>query len=313
MQVFATVCLLLMTACASSPGMVDSVEPGHRTTPAQLAFATSDMTDVEVMPEPGPRDWLTTNPQEQESFAEYVASEPVRATARRGVIAVLPVGPFTPDEWQAAETGIALTGLWFDLPVRVLPPAELPATGHRRERTFGFGGPTTQFHTAWFRNELLPAAKPDDAVCVIAVTMSDLYPRDSWAFVFGQARFRDGVGVYSLARLFQSFYTGNADPAESLAAARGRAAAVMVHELGHMFDIPHCVEHLCLMNGANTLAESDRQPWRLCPPCLRKLQWNRRFDVLDRYDALAAFYRKRGFTDELAWVQRRVRRIEGAQ
>ncbi len=60
------------------------------------------------------------------------------------------------------------------------------------------------------------------------------------------------------------------------------------------------------MNGSNSLAESDRRPIHLCPVCLRKLQWNRGFDVLARYRALAAFYDRQGLADEAAWVRNRV-------
>ena len=39
----------------------------------------------------------------------------------------------------------------------------------------------------------LKKKKPEDAFCVVGVTMIDLYPRDSWNFVFGQASLTEGI------------------------------------------------------------------------------------------------------------------------
>jgi archaemetzincin len=49
--------------------------------------------------------------------------------------------------------------------------------------------------------KLLPA----DAFCLAMVTMTDLYPRDEWNFVFGLASAQQRVGIYSLARYMPDF------------------------------------------------------------------------------------------------------------
>ena len=41
---------------------------------------------------------------------------------------------------------------------------------------------------------------PPEAFCVVGITMIDLYPNESWNFVFGQANAAAGVGVFSFAR-----------------------------------------------------------------------------------------------------------------
>ena len=43
--------------------------------------------------------------------------------------------------------------------------------------------------------DLLHRRLPGDALCVVGVTMEDLYPDPSWNFVFGQASLTDRVGV----------------------------------------------------------------------------------------------------------------------
>ena len=47
---------------------------------------------------------------------------------------------------------------------------------------------------------------PQDAYCMVGITMIDLYPKESWNFVFGQAYASRGVGVFSFARYDPSFY-----------------------------------------------------------------------------------------------------------
>ena len=42
--------------------------------------------------------------------------------------------------------------------------------------------------------------RPEDAVAVLGLTTSDLWPGEGWNFVFGQASLRDRIGVWSLYR-----------------------------------------------------------------------------------------------------------------
>lgn len=48
--------------------------------------------------------------------------------------------------------------------------------------------------------------KPEDAFCMLAVTNVDLYPRDSWNFVYGLASAGTGTGVFSFARHEPNFF-----------------------------------------------------------------------------------------------------------
>ena len=53
--------------------------------------------------------------------------------------------------------------------------------------------------------KFLEATFPRDAYCMVGITMVDLYPSESWNFVFGQAFARTGVGVFSFARYDPKF------------------------------------------------------------------------------------------------------------
>ena len=84
-------------------------------------------------------------------------------------------------------------------------------------------------------------------------------------------------------------------------------------ESGHVLGLKHCVFYMCVMNGVNSLAESDRTPLHLCPVCLGKLRWNIEFDELAREKALVAVLDREGITDEARWSAERVLRLEAAR
>lgn len=57
--------------------------------------------------------------------------------------------------------------------------------------------------------QILKNKLPADAFCMIGVSMTDLYPRDEWNFVFGLASIRDRTGVFSFARYDERFFEMN--------------------------------------------------------------------------------------------------------
>jgi archaemetzincin len=151
---------------------------------------------------------------------------------------------------------------------------------------------------------------PADAFCLLAITMEDLYPDESWNFVFGQASLRERVGVYSFARYDPAFY-GEKRGKDYEKILLRRSCKVLVHETAHMFGILHCIYFSCVLNGSNHLQESDSRPLYLCPVCLRKLQHSTGFDVAKRYGRLYGFYKKAGFDDEARWTASRLTWILG--
>jgi archaemetzincin len=245
-------------------------------------------------------------PEPGQSFEAYVASDPVGPTARRTEIVLVPIGPFAEREEALLRTVADFTALWFDLPARIAPALPLPDEPDRwrawKGRRWG------QYLTTPFLEQDLPPVLPPTAVALLGITMADLYPDEDWNFVFGQARLRDRVGIYSLARLGPEFL-GEARTRETETQELRRSLQVVVHELGHMFGLLHCKDNLCTMNGSNSLPESDRQPLHLCAECLRKLQWRIGFDVLQRYDRLVEFFARAGLHEEASWAHRRAERI----
>jgi archaemetzincin len=101
----------------------------------------------------------------------------------------------------------------------------------------------------------MPPFVPEDAYCMLTVTMQDLYPFDSWNFVFGWANYKARTGVFSFGRYHPSFndsYCESGDPENELLE---NACYVMVHEIGHMYGMTHCTFYECIMNGFNGYEE----------------------------------------------------------
>jgi archaemetzincin len=158
-----------------------------------------------------------------------------------------------------------------------------------------------QILTRYVLEALLKPRRPDDALALLALTTSDLWPGGGWNFVFGEASLRERVGVWSLYRY--------GDPEESEATYRlclRRTLKVAVHETGHMLGLLHCTAYECGMNGSNHLAEMDARPMAFCPECTAKVWWACSVEPSAWLESLARFAREQGLADEEAfWMQSR--------
>jgi len=86
---------------------------------------------------------------------------------------------------------------------------------------------------------------------------------------------------------------------------RKRLFKLAAHELGHVFGLAHCQTYHCLMNGSNSLRESDGAPVHLCPDCLKKLSHHLGFERALRYRTLEKRYRKLGWKSETEFAAKR--------
>jgi len=253
-----------------------------------------------------PGDWLDRFPEDGQTFLQYRKSNPPRARGDRKILVLQPLGPFTREEKAVVKKAAAFARLYFQCPVRINRPAPLPPRG-RRTRRSGDGRVIHQYQTRWiFQGQLFPRL-PEDAVAFLGVTMQDIYPSAQWNYVFGEAFLEDRVGVYSLARYFPEF-RGEKNTPEARRLALVRTFKVLAHETAHMFGLQHCIAYRCVVNGSNSLEESDRQPLHLCPVDLKKLQWNLGFDLTKRYRELHAFYLKHALKEEADFVADRLKR-----
>jgi archaemetzincin len=133
----------------------------------------------------------------------------------------------------------------------------------------------------------------------MGITERDLFPRPEWNYVFGLASYQDGVGVTSMYR-FSDGYLTDSNFNKSLE----RLIKISSHEIGHMFGISHCLNANCVMNGTNSLAETDSHFARACSLCQQKLNSSIQYNNQKRMAALAKFFEKQHLNLELAYIEK---------
>ena len=267
---------------------------------------------------------------------------------------LLPLGGFegtaAPDFTLLAE----YARLFFCLPVEVLPPVkftfeggsvfwvEPPSNSAKSPSTRRKGGVVrassrshkrridNRFHSLTGAIQLnagsiiseLRRLIPDDATCLMALTMADLFDSPPDLFVAGLAAGNQRVGVFSFSRYDPSLSFSSEfwhetttlktgfDVRETRRIVLQRSCKLLVHEVAHLLGVDHCVWFSCCMNGSGHLAEDFRQSMHLCPVDLRKLATLCGFDVTERYRALWRFFNRNGLSEEEEWVKRRIAFIE---
>ncbi|XP_027465537.1 archaemetzincin-1 isoform X4 [Zalophus californianus] len=234
-------------------------------------------------------DWLLSRPEAPEDFQTFHASLPSRrqSPARKHIY-------LQPIDLSEGPAGSALLehlrncteAFFLGLQVRCLPSVAA-ASIHCCSRP-SQDSDRLQLHTDGILS-FLKNSKPGDALCVLGLTLSDLYPCEAWSFTFGKFLPGHEVGVCSFARfsgdLLQSGPSA-ADPALVEAAADGPETPVRDGGQSVGFSALGMVQ---CCKGALSLDEALRRPLDLCPICLRKLQHVLGFKLVERYKRLHAW------------------------
>lgn len=259
------------------------------------------MFDVKLG-DPNPGDWLESHEEPGQPFDIYIKTKPVSPDADRNKIYLLPIGHFTPQQQHVIETTREYLQIFFDRECLLLKPIEdtIVRSSARRLRSDN--------HEQLFTGAILSYLErnvPADGFVVMAITTKDLYPSPKWNFVFGQAKLKERVGVSSMYR-----YCGEALDTGGTSDCIGRMIKTSSHEIGHMLGCLHCTNAICVMNGSNSLGESDLRPNRLCSDCHRKLQWNLGFGVKQRLIRLKEYFAQHGLDNDLYLTSRDIEALE---
>uniref|UniRef100_A0A8D0H2G8 Archaemetzincin-2 n=1 Tax=Sphenodon punctatus TaxID=8508 RepID=A0A8D0H2G8_SPHPU len=134
-------------------------------------------------------DWIASHPEPTQDFEQFY-HDPSRTTPtpQKSFIYIQPIGSFgdatvSTDDYMKWLKDYC-EAFYYGLTVRILGPLPVSHMGcafRVNEYTRNlqlYAGDILKY---------LKKKKPRDAFCIVGVTMIDLYPSESWNFVFGQA------------------------------------------------------------------------------------------------------------------------------
>ncbi|ELV11012.1 Archaemetzincin-1 [Tupaia chinensis] len=236
-------------------------------------------------------DWLLSHPEAPEDFETFYASLQHRkqSLARKHIY-------FQPIDLSEGLVGSSLLddlrscteAFFLGLRVKCLPSVAA-ASIHCSSRPIQDSG-RLQLNTDGILS-FLKNNKPGDALCVLGLTLSDLYPHEAWSFTFGKFLPGHEVGICSFARFSGEFLQlGPSGPDPALIEAAADVPETPLQDRGQAL----CFSALGMVQcckGALSVDEALRRPLDLCPICLRKLQHVLGFKLLERYKKLHAWTR----------------------
>ncbi|CAF1373267.1 unnamed protein product [Adineta steineri] len=163
---------------------------------------------------------------------------------------------------------------------------------------------------------LLKRSVPQDARCLVAITLHDFYSSESDLFIAGLAQGNARVAAFSFFRYDprlkfgdEFWYDWKIKQTQSKLISKTlllRSCRLLTHEIGHLLGIDHCIYYNCLMNGSGHLKEDFSQPLFLCPIDMRKLSELAKFDFIQRYEQLLEFCTENQFKDEINLLKKRL-------
>jgi archaemetzincin len=178
------------------------------------------------------------------------AVEWAQTTGRKRRIGILPLGDI-PEITAKSVAGYILGHL--RLRVDILPPLAPPS--------FALDERRLQYDAG----SILKSMECDEHDAydkLIGVVDVDLFV-PILTYVFGEAKQAGRCGLVSIYRLKKNLDGSPAKPSVQL----DRTAKVALHELGHLFDLHHCMEEKCLMHFSGGMEDLDRAPLYYCRYC----------------------------------------------
>ena len=209
-----------------------------------------------------------------------------------------PIGEFNSSQLKQIELVRQYLQIFFQLKTKVLETVSNDIIPNHARRIGDVG--QEQFLAGYILTDVLKEESPDKRIALMAITEKDLYPKPEWNYVFGLASYRDKIAVSSIYRMQKE-----ADFNLCL----DRLLKICSHEIGHMFGLHHCIEVNCVMNGTNSMAETDRHSIRLCSLCQRKLYSGFKYDNVKRLNELEKYFKENNLVEGLQLTRKDLKSI----
>jgi archaemetzincin len=258
--------------------------------------------DITLMP-PAEGEWLYSHKEKGQSFDQFLKSKHVVPNQNENVIYIKPIGNFTTLQTKQIELTREYLAIYFQLKTKILPtssndiiPKEARRIGNESQE---------QFLAGYLLDSILKKEKPANKIALMGLTEVDLYPKPEWNFVFGLASYTQKIGVSSIYRLQNEKLTD-----ANFNLCLSRLLKICSHEIGHMFGLHHCIEVNCVMNGTNSLAETDTKLIRLCSVCQRKLNSSIKYDNKKRLIELEKYFQSNNLDAEFKLMKKDLEDIQ---
>jgi archaemetzincin len=254
-------------------------------------FQYCALNDIKLKP-PINGEWLFHHKEKGQSFDEYTKENLTVFSALDSNIYLQPIGKFDSIQMKALGLTKEFISIFFQAKAILLPTVSDEIIPDTSRRTLNGN---QQLNASYILHKYLGNKLPKDGKALLAITALDLYPKKEWNYVFGLASYEKRVGVSSIYRLQdEKLEESNFDLCLS------RLINISTHEITHMLKVHHCTHAVCLMNGSNSMEETDKSPNRLCSQCQMKLLWHFKYDNKKRLNELIAFFKINGLKRDYA-------------
>jgi archaemetzincin len=234
-------------------------------------------------------DWLFSRNEKGQTFEQYEKSKHIVPTEDANIIYILPIGSFTALQKKQIKLTNEYLEIYFQLKTKTLESISNDVVPNAARRMM-FGH--EQLLAGYLLNDVLKEEKPLNRIALMGLSELDLYPKPEWNYVFGLASYHDKIGVSSIYRLQDGELTS-----ENFTLCLSRLLKISSHEIGHMFGLHHCITADCVMNGTNSLSETDKNSIRLCSVCQEKLNSCIQYDNKKRLTDLEKYFKRNNLID----------------
>jgi archaemetzincin len=272
-------------------------DPGG-TLPQQPYFAEIKSNDVKLG-EPVFGEWLYSRKEKGQSFEQFLKTPHVVPSKEENIIYLQPIGKFDLVQLKHIDLVRQYLQIFFQLETKVLENVSNDIIPSHARRIGDVG--QEQFLAGYILKNVLKDEKPHKGIALMAITEKDLYPKPEWNYVFGLASYRDKIAVSSIHRMQKE-----ADFNLCL----DRLLKICSHEIGHMFGLHHCINANCVMNGTNSMPETDTHSIRLCSLCQRKLNSGFKYDNKKRLIELEKYFKENNLTEGIEAMKKDLKSIQ---
>lgn len=181
------------------------------------------------------------------------------STVQRKVIYIQPLG----EGLGEADTHMVVVALQeaYGVTVKTLPGIPMPQKAYY--------APRKRYRAEKIINAIRPLL-PSDGDYILGLTAVDISTTNGDIYDWGVMGLAGDIGNHEKAAVLSLFRCRK--KAETYQKGRERFAKTAVHEIGHVWGLPHCPHYGCLMEDAQGKAATSDHEYDLCAECRKKLR-----------------------------------------